>query len=113
MKTLLKVLFKQLVIFSRIYSISSSYDYTKEIEGSQNGIIVDILLTVVEYQVVGPWETLGKTGHCSGYLANLEIGSDVSMYFQTSRDMHLPEPLAGIDGFSVIDQRPLILGTNL
>ena len=73
---------------------------------------MDILLTVVEYQVVGPWETLGKTGHCSGYLANLEIGSDVSMYFQTSRDMHLPEPLAGIDGFSIIDQRPLILGTN-
>ena len=112
MKTLLKVLFKQLVIFSRIYSISSSYDYTKEIEGSQNYIIVDILLAVVEYQVVGPWETLEKTGHCSGYLANLEIGSDVSMYFQTSRDMHLPEPLAGIDGFSIIDQRPLILGTN-
>ena len=71
---------------------------------------MDILLTVVEYQVVGPLETLGKTGHCSAYLANLEIGSDVSMYFQTSRDMHLPEPLAGIDGFSIIDQRPLILG---
>ena len=67
----------------------------------------------MEYQVAGPWETLEKTGHCSGYLAHLEIGSDVSIYFQTSRDMHLPEPLARIDEFSIIDQRPLILGKIL
>ena len=87
----------------RIYSIASSLDYTKEVDGSEGKMFVDLLVTVVEYTVEGQkTKVIKRKGFCSNYLADLEIGSDVSMYLRSSPSMHLPESSGA--------KRPLLLG---
>ena len=55
-------------------------------------MFVDLLVTVVEYTVEGQkTKVIKRKGFCSNYLADLEIGSDVSMYLRSSPSMHLPE----------------------
>ena len=77
-------------------------------------MFVDLLITVVEYKKEVYADTctdvdtyigihryqcgnntnkkiLEREGFCSNYLANLEIGSEVSMYLRSSPSMHLPD----------------------
>ena len=66
-------------------------------------MFVDLLVTVVEYTVEGQMEkTIERKGFCSNYMADLEIGSDVSMYLRSSPSFHLPE--------TSDVKRPLLLG---
>ena len=66
-------------------------------------MFVDLLVTVVEYTVDGQTEkAIKRKGFCSNYMADLEIGSDVSMYLRPSPSMHLPETSDA--------KRPLLLG---
>ena len=87
----------------RIYSIASSFDYTKQIKGSEDKMFVDLLVTVVQYAVEGQTQkTIERKGFCSNYMAELEEGSDVSMYLRSSASMHLPDNSDA--------NRPLLLG---
>merc|ERR1719411_1618556 len=79
-------------LLPRVYSIASSLDYAKEIEGSEGKMFVDLLVTVVEYTIDGQTrKNIERKGFCSNYLADLEIGSDVSMYLRSSPSFHLPD----------------------
>ena len=78
-------------------------DYTKQIKGSDDKMLVDLLATVVQYSIEGhKGEAIKRKGFCSNYMADLEIGSDVSMYLRSSPSMHLPD--------SSDANRPLLLG---
>ena len=90
-------------VYYRIYSIASSLDYTKHIKGSEDKMFVDLLVTVVQYTVEGQTQkTIERKGFCSNYMADLEEGSDVSMYLRSSASMHLPDNSDA--------NRPLLLG---
>ena len=72
-------------------------------------MFVDLLITVVEYKMEVYTErnnthkkVLEREGFCSNYLANLEIGSEVSTYLRSSPSMHLPDHSDA--------KRPLLLG---
>ena len=66
-------------------------------------MFVDLLITVVEYKVEGQRTSLiERKGLCSNYLANLEVGSEVSMYLRASPSFHLPETSE--------TKKPLLLG---
>ena len=64
-------------------------EYTNVIADNNNDIILDLLLTVVEYETEGIQGVL-KTGFCSTFLADAEIGSDVRLFIKPS-GFHLPE----------------------
>ena len=75
----------------------------KEVEGSEGKMFVDLLVTVVEYTIEGQrTNVIQRKGFCSNYLADLEIGADVTMYLRSSPSMHLPDTSDA--------KRPLLLG---
>ena len=80
---------------ARTYSIASSFDYTKEILGTDEKIFVDLVVTAVEFKI-GPQDfrivRRERKGFCSDFLANLEVGSELSMYLGSSPKFHLPDP---------------------
>ena len=81
-------------------------DYTRQIKGSEDKMFVDLLVTVVEYTVEGQTEkAIERKGFCSNYMADLEVGSNVSMYLRSSPSMHLPDTSDA--------KRPLLLGISL
>ena len=61
--------------------------YTNLISENQNDVLLDLLLTVEEYEAKGG---IRKTGFCSTFLAEAEVESEVSLFIKPSK-FHLPE----------------------
>ncbi len=67
-------------------------------------MFVDLLVTVVEYTIEGQrTKAIQRKGFCSNYLADLEIGADVTMYLRSSPSMQIPPDTSDA-------KRPLLLG---
>ena len=92
---------------ARTYSIASSFDYTKEIKGADDKILVDLVVTVVEFTVAPQDFRIvhkERKGFCSDFLANLEVGTELSMYLRPSQGFHLPDSSSA--------KNPLLLGKS-
>ena len=63
-------------------------DYTNHISSQENDLIIDLIVTVVEYLTNGG-QPIKKKGFCSSFLAEIDIGSHVYIYIKPS-GFHLP-----------------------
>ena len=75
--------------FYRYYSIASSMEYTNLISENKDDVVLDLLLTVEEYETKGI-PGIRKKGFCSTFLAEAEIESEVRLFIKPS-EFHLPE----------------------
>jgi nitric-oxide synthase len=68
-------------------------DYTKYVDKSWNKTktLVDLLLTVLEYETKG-FQAIKRKGFCSNYLSDIDIGESIFFYIKES-SFHLPPNL--------------------
>ena len=64
-------------------------EYTNLISENKDDVVLDLLLTVEEYETKGI-EGIRKTGFCSTFLAEAEMESEVRLFIKPS-EFHLPE----------------------
>ena len=80
-----------IIVTIRYYSIASSPDYTQIASAGGGNVILDIILTVLEYKTEG-MQGLKRKGFCSNYLADANVGSNILLFLKQS-NFHLPTSL--------------------
>ena len=63
-------------------------EYTNLTSSNENDVIIDLVVTVVEYTAKGE-QPIEKKGSCSSFLADVDIGSSVHLFLKSS-GFHLP-----------------------
>ena len=77
-----------MIIHFRYYSIASYMGYTNLTSPTTNDLILDLIVTVVEYTTFGN-QPIKKKGFCSSFLADVDIGSPIHLFIKSS-GFHLP-----------------------
>ena len=77
----------------RYYSIASSLDYTSSVHNNMDNskILVDLILTVLEYKT-GGLHGIERKGFCSNHLADADVCESIMLYFKEFT-FHLPPNL--------------------